>query len=112
MTRKYQTQGPDGQPVEIPADLLEKIASDVRDFDRAESAQGRMAFSLKKISAELPRLRAAVTGRGETLEDRMYVRFRITALAVQVADTLGYTSDSIRRSHRVKEMLTWLGVDQ
>lgn len=109
MTRKYETQGPDGAPVEIPADLLEKIADDVRAFDRAESPEGRTAFSLKKIALELPRIREAVRYRHGDFE---MAEFQKTALAVQVADLCGYTSDAIRRTPRVQRMLQWLGVEE
>jgi len=108
MTKKYETPGPDGQPVQLPASLLEEIATDVRNFDRAESPSGRMAYSLKKISMELPRLRDAVKGHGETLEERLYLRTRVTALAVQVAQAAGYSPEQISQLPRVREVLEFL----
>lgn len=111
MTRKYEIPTENGS-VEIPAELLDKIADDVRAFDRAESPKGRMAWALKTIARELPRIREAIKGHGETLEERLYQRFRLTATAVQVAQAAGVDQAEIRRYHRVQEVLNWLGVDQ
>jgi len=109
VTRKYEVPTADGV-VEIPAELLEKIADDVRAFDRAESPEGRAAFALKKLSNELPRVREAIKGHGETLEERMYVRFRLTATAVQVARAAGVSTEELSQLPKVQEVLNWLGV--
>lgn len=102
--RKYTTPGGE----EIPADLLEKIADDVRAFDVAESPEGRAAWALKTMARELPRVRDAIKGHGESLEERLYQRFRLTALAVQVAEAAGVDQGEIRQYPKVQEVLSWL----
>lgn len=110
MTRKYEVPTEHGS-VEIPADLLEVIADDVRNFDRAESPEGRSAFALKKISNELPRVRDAIKYQ-RYAGDPLLAEIQAVAQAVQVADITGYTSDQIRRAPRVQKVLNWLGINE
>lgn len=109
MTKKYHVPAEgDGEPVEIPPGLLDQIADDVRAFDKAESAPGRMAWALKTIARELPRIRDAIKGHGETLDERLAIRYRVTAHAVQVAQAAGYSPEQIRQLPRVREVLEFL----
>lgn len=91
----------------VPPELQEKIADDVRDFDRAQTPEARSAAALRKISNELPRLRAVLTGNGpdQTASVRQAVALEIVALS-----ELGFTSDHLIKTPQARMLLRRYGL--
>jgi hypothetical protein len=94
---------PDGTPV--PAELQEKIAADVRDFDRAQTPEARQAVALRKISAELPRIRAAMTGEDQSVQAR-----QATALEIMALSELGFPADTLRSTPLAQRLMFRYGL--
>lgn len=74
----------------LPADLLDKIADDVRGFDRAQSPEVRQALSIKDIAGHLTRIRDELVKTNEQArKDGMTAERAALALEVQAAISLG-----------------------
>jgi hypothetical protein len=96
---------PDGTLV--PAEMQEKIADDVRDFDRALTPEARSAAALKKIGNELPRIRAVLAGEDVLAKhvERLAVAWEIVALG-----ELGFTPDRIRGTMPTRRLMARYGL--
>lgn len=103
MTREYHL--PSGELV--PPELQEQIADDVRAFDAAQTPEARSAAALRKIGNELPRLRSAITGGDD---ERSPLGRIAVALEIEALLDLGFTSDAVRDTHRVRNLLARYGL--
>ena len=107
MTREYKM--PDGTPV--PAELQDEIAGDVRAFDRSQEPDARMAVHLRKISQDIPRVRAVLAALVEPIEkiaacaNRRAVAAELAALA-----DMGYTPRQLRETFAGKELIARYGL--
>lgn len=81
----------------LPAELLDKIAADVRRFDEAQSPEQRAVKSVQSIDGHLSRIRMELDRANEltTTANRLADRAAI-ALEVQAAIALGVPADIVR----------------
>ncbi|QES45233.1 hypothetical protein DEJ49_33375 [Streptomyces venezuelae] len=95
----------------LPAELLEKIAADVRAFDQAQTPEARGAASLKEITTLLTRVREELAKGNDQARQRDLIQNRIAfALEIQAAAAAGVDAHDIAASPRVQHMLMRAGL--